>query len=109
MDTLLIFFLNRSFLDIVEKNHEPVFKIREFLPFLYIDLKWRAKFQIYRLHICDSDWLTFIHFSGYKYKTRLVSILKKREVQALISISTILKFSALFGSIFINLNQLEQN
>ena len=56
MDTLLIFFLNRYFLDIVEKNQKLVFKIREFLPFLYIDLKWRAKFQKYRLHIRDSDW-----------------------------------------------------
>ena len=54
MDALLIFFLNLSFLDIVEKN-----QIREFLPFLYINLKWRAKFQIYRLHIRDSDWLNF--------------------------------------------------
>ena len=26
MDTLLIFFLNYSFLDIVEKNQKPVFK-----------------------------------------------------------------------------------
>ena len=59
-----------------------------------LNLKWRAKFQIYRLHIRDSDWLDFIHFSGYKYKVRLVSISIKREDQALISISTILKFSA---------------
>ena len=42
----------------------------------------------------DSDWLNFIHFLGYKYKIILVSILRKREDQALISISTILKFSA---------------
>ena len=41
----------------------------------------------------DSDWLNFIHFSGYKYKIRLVSRLRKK-VQALISISIILKFSA---------------
>ena len=95
MNTLLIFFLNRSFLDIVEKNQKPVFKIREFLPFLYINLKWRVKFQIYRVHIRNSDWLNFIHFLGYKYKIRLVSILRKREDQALISISTILKFLAL--------------
>ena len=60
-----------------------------------INLKWRAKFQVYRLHIRDSDWLDFMHFSGYKYKIRLVSILRKREDQPLISISTILKFSAL--------------
>ena len=43
------------------------------------NLKWRAKFQIYRLHLRDFDWLNFIHFSGYKYKIRLVSILRKRE------------------------------
>jgi len=79
MDTLLIFFLNRSYLDIVEKNQKPGFKIREFLPFLYINLKWRAKFQIYQLHIRDSDWLHFTHFLGYKYKIRLVGILRKRE------------------------------
>ena len=35
MDTLLIFFLNRSFLD-VEKNKKRFFKIRESLPFLFI-------------------------------------------------------------------------
>ena len=95
MNTLLIFFLNRSFLDIEENNQKPVFKIREFLPFLYIDLKWRAKFLIYRLHIRDSEWLNVIRFLGVKYKIRLVSRLKKREDQALIAISTILKFSAL--------------
>ena len=51
-----------------------------------------AKTQfLYRLHICDSDGLNFLHFLGYKY--RLVSILRKRDDQALISISTILKFS----------------
>ena len=95
MDTLLICFLNRSFLVKVEKNQKPVFKIREFLLFLYINLKWRAKFQIYGFHTRDSDWLNFIHFLGYKYKIRVVSRLRKREDQALISISTILKFSAL--------------
>ena len=41
------------------------------------NLKWRVKFQIYQLHIRDSDWLNFMHFSGYKYKIRLVSILTK--------------------------------
>ena len=87
MDTLLTFFLNRSLKTVF-------FKIRQSLPFLYINLNWRAKFQIYRLRICDSDWLNCIHFSGYKYKIKLVSILRKREDRALISISTILKFSA---------------
>ena len=42
------------------------------------NLKWRAKFQIFRLRIQDSDWLNFIPFSGYNYKLRLVSILRKR-------------------------------
>ena len=72
------------------KKSKPVLKIREFLQLLNINLKLRAKFQIYRLHIRDSDWLNFINYSGYKYKTKLVSILRKREDQALISISTIL-------------------
>ena len=57
MDTLLGFFLNRSFLDIEEKNPKPFFfKLEMFLPFLYNNL------------------------SGYKYKIRLVSILRKRDV-----------------------------
>ena len=63
--------------------------------FLYINLKWRAIFEISRLLIRDSDLLNFLHFSGYKYKIRLVSRFRKREDQALFSISTILKFPAL--------------
>ena len=63
MVTLIIFFLNRSFLDIVEKNEKPVF------------FKIKTKFQIYRLYKRDSDWLNFINFSGYKYNVRLISIL----------------------------------
>ena len=94
MDSHVIFFLNRSFLDIVEKNQKPVFLNQRVPPVSVYNLKWRAKFQIYRLHIRDSDWL-MVEFSGYKYKIRLGSILRKREDQALISISTILKFSAL--------------
>ena len=89
MDTLLIFFLNHSFLDIVGKNQKPS------LPFLYINLRWRAKFQIYQLHIRDFDWLNFIHFTGYNCKIKLVSILRKREDQALISIFIIPKILAL--------------
>ena len=92
MNTLLILFLNRSFLDLVEKNQKPVFLNQRVLPISEYNLKWHEKFQIYRLHTRDSDWLDFIHFS--RYKIRLVSILRKREDQALISISTILKFSA---------------
>ena len=95
METLSIFFLNRPFLDIVEKNQKPVFKIRKFLPFLYINLKWRTKFQIFwasytRLWLVECYTLFRLQ---NKYKIRLVSILRKREDQALISISTILKFS----------------
>ena len=51
-------------------------------------------------YIRDSDWLNFIQFLGYKYKIRLVSILRKRENQALISISIILKFSAQIKFLF---------
>ena len=36
MDTLLIFFLNRSFLDIVEKNQQPFFSKLESLSRLWI-------------------------------------------------------------------------
>ena len=63
MDTLLIFFLNRVFLDIVEKNQKPVFLSYRVPPISVYNLKWRATFQIYQLHIRDSDWLNFIHFS----------------------------------------------
>jgi len=46
-------------------------------------------------------WLVeFLHFSRYKYRIKLVSILRQREDQALISISTILKFSALYPNRF---------
>ena len=95
------FLFNRSFLDIVEKNQDPFFFLKKRIPSASLhNLKWRAKFQTYRLHIRDYDWLNFIQFSGYKYKIRLVSILRKREDQALISISTILKFSALRTQIY---------
>ena len=92
MWTLLISCLIHSSLEIVQKNQKRFFKNKESFPFLYINLKWRAKFQIYRLQIHDSDWLNFMHFLGYKYN-RLVWILRKREDQAIISISTVLKFS----------------
>ena len=42
-----------------------------------------------------SDWLNFIHFFGNKLKINLALRLIKSIDQALISISTILKFSAL--------------
>ena len=102
MNTLLIFFLNRSFLDIEENNQKPVFKIREFLPFLYIDFKWRAKFLIYRLHIRDSEWLNVIRFLEYKYKIRLVSRLKKRGS----SINCNIHHSKVFSSDFLTVKSL---
>ena len=77
MDTLLIFFLNRIFLDRVEKNQKPFFFP---FPFLYIILNGAQNFKY---HIWDSDWINFLHFLGYKYKIRLVLILRKREDQAL--------------------------
>ena len=82
MDKLLIFFLNSSFLDIVEKNQKPIFLNLRVPPTSVYNLRWRARFKIYRLHISDSDWLNFIHFSGYKYKIRFskVSIeIKKKK------------------------------
>ena len=46
MDTLLIFFLNRSFMDIVEKDKKPgFFKIQRVLPFLYIILYGAQNFK----------------------------------------------------------------
>ena len=71
-----------------------------------MNLKWRAKFQIHQLHIRDSDYLNFLHFSGYEYKIRLVSILRKREDQLLILISAILKFSVQFACVAPDLNRL---
>ena len=75
MGKLLILFLNRSFLDKVEKNKNRFSKLESSPPISVHNLKWGAKFQIYRLYIRDSDWLNFIHFSGFKCKIRLVSIL----------------------------------
>ena len=99
MDTLLIFFLNRSFFLIVQKNQKPGFLNQRVPPDSVYNLKWREKFQINRLYIRDSDWQNFRHFSGYKYKIKLVSRL--REDQTLISISTILKFSAQISYCFV--------
>ena len=75
MYKLLIFFFNRSLLDIVEKNKNRFSKLESSPPISVHNLKWGAKFQIYRLYIRDSDWLNSIHFSGYKYMIRLVSML----------------------------------
>ena len=57
-------------------------------------------FKFSRLLICcsgyskrPSDWLNYKHFSGYKIKIKLILRLIKRWDHALMSISTILKFS----------------
>ena len=100
MDTLLIFFLNRSFMDIVEKDKNRVFsKFRESSPFCILSYMAR---KISNLSASYTRlWLVeFLHFSRYKYRIKLVSILRQREDQALISISTILKFSALYPNRF---------
>ena len=104
MDTFNFLFIPFFFGYCTEITKTDFFKISESLPFLFMNLKWRAKFQISRILISDSDWLNLIHFSGYKYKIRLVSRLRKKEDQALISISKILKFPALlsFDKVFIS-------
>ena len=64
-------------------------------------IKWRAKFLIFDF----SDWLfwflqytldslNYTHFCTYKLKIKLILKLRKREDQALIQISKIIKFSA---------------
>ena len=95
MWTLLISCLFHFFWILYRNNKNRFFKISESLPFLFMNLKWRAKFQISRIR--DSDRLNLIHFSWYKYKIRLVTRLRKRKDQALISISKILKFPALLS------------
>ena len=61
-------------------------------PFFLGYSREKSKTCFSKFYIRDCDWLNFVHFYGYKYKIRLVSILRKREDHALISISTILKF-----------------
>ena len=73
------------------------FKIIESFPILYLNLKRRAKFKISQLLVRDSEWLNFVHFSGYKYMLRLVSRLRKKGDQVLISISTNLKLNLKTG------------
>ena len=87
------YLLKPFFLECREKSKPGIFYLESPAVSVY-NLKWRAKFQIYRQNIRDYDWLNFKRFSGYNYKIKLVSILRKREYHALISISTILKFSA---------------
>jgi len=47
-----------------------------------------------RFLIRHSDWLNFRHFPGYKLKIKIILRLTKNLDQAVISISTIQKFSA---------------
>ena len=66
----------------------------ESLPFLNIILNGAQNFKfIGFIYATLTDWILY-SFQGLKYKIKLVSIIGKREDQALISISTILKFSA---------------
>ena len=78
METLLIVFLKTGFL-----------KISESLPFLNINLKWRANFKFigFLWYATLIGWILYT-LSEYNYKIRLVSILRKRDDQG----STILKF-----------------
>ena len=73
------FLLNPLFFGYSTEKSKTGFLNSESFPFLYIYLKWCAKFQTYRLLIRDSNWLNFIHFSGYKYKIKLVLRSRKRE------------------------------
>ena len=57
------YLLKPFFLECREKSKTGIFYLESPAVSVY-NLKWRAKFQIYQLHICDSDWLNFIHFSG---------------------------------------------
>ena len=94
MWTLLISCLIHSFWDkyiCIQKKSKTGFQ-NYFSNFCIV---MAPKCQISRLLKRDSDWFNLLHFSGYKYKIRLVSWLGKREGQALISISTILKFPAM--------------
>ena len=59
MDALLIFFLNRSFLDILlEKNQKPGFLFRKSLPFLYLILNGAQNFKF----IGSYTWLWLVEF-----------------------------------------------
>ncbi len=113
MDTFIILLYPLFFWIKFRQIDNRFFRIRESLLFLYINPKCREKFQIFRLL-----WLTVpvspnptrlvelyycIHFWWYKLKIKLILKLTKREDQTLISISIILKFSALgiweYGSV----------
>ena len=90
----LIFTKDTSFL--INRLFSPLYRI--YLP----EESSQIKFQISRLLIsCSgfcirhSDWLNVTDFYYYKLKIKLISRLIKRGDQSLISISTILKISAL--------------
>ena len=79
MDTLLIFFLNRSFLDLVKKKQKPVFLNRKSLPFLFIILNGAQNFKIYRLCIRDSDWLNLYTFQDTSTIDQVSLDIKKKR------------------------------
>ena len=60
MDTLLIFFLNRSFLDIVEKNQKPSFKISSSSSFCILILNGAQNFIfIGFIYATLIDWILY--------------------------------------------------
>ena len=121
MWTLLISCLINSFLDIVQKIKNRFFKnykspsrfcilisngaqnfksLGIWFSNLFPLFLRKCTFKPYFFPEPTKYWLNFIRFLEYKYKIRLVSILRKRKDQALISKSTILKFPAQFSSHF---------
>ena len=73
MDTLLIFFLNRSFFDIAEKNQNRFLKLESF------SHKSKMVRKISSLSTSYTRLVEFDTLLGYKHKIRLVSIFRKRE------------------------------
>ena len=90
-----------------DRNYFLLYVSERPLLFLYINLKWRAKFQISRLLKRNWDWfnseirelqLNFLHFSGYSTRLLSLEFKKKKEDQSLMSIYTILKFPGMYIS-----------
>jgi len=78
METLLIFFLNRSFLNIVEKR-QTAFLFRESLPFLYIILNGAQNFKGIEFFHTNSTFLFPISLRAdcvnlYYFKLRLFDL-----------------------------------
>ena len=71
----LDFLLKPVFLEYSTEKLKTVFLNLRVPPVSVYNLKLRNKFHIYWLYIRDSDWLNFIHFSGYNEK-----ILKKERI-----------------------------